>query len=141
MVWSAPFLEKYHRAPADMRRYTNDSALALLTGAGLCVRSLVRTGNDMLASGYLVGMGSQDFNHEELANPIVPHLAAAAAAAAAGSGGGRDEGAQSAVAPGRSESTAAAGTGAPSAAASSAPPRLYYGVVVLAQAPPCDAPL
>ena len=69
LIWSAPFLEKYHRAPVDTWRFTNDSAVQLLEEeAGLCVRWLVRAGNAMLTSGYLLGMGSPDFSTAELAH-------------------------------------------------------------------------
>ena len=68
LIWSAPFLEKYHRAPVDTWRFTNDSAVQLLEEeAGLCVRWLARAGNAMLTSGYLLGMGSPDFSTAELA--------------------------------------------------------------------------
>jgi len=115
LIWSAPFLEKYHRAPVDMRRYTNDSVVHLLHDeAGLCVRSIVRAGNEMLTTGYLLGMGSRDFTPTEL----------------------------------RSEETAAAAEGdsassSPSfsSVSSSSSSSLYYGVIALAQAPPCSVSL
>ena len=32
VVWSAPFLERFHRAPVDWARFTNESAAALMLG-------------------------------------------------------------------------------------------------------------
>ena len=32
VVWSAPFLERFHRAPVDWARFTNESAAALMRG-------------------------------------------------------------------------------------------------------------
>ena len=102
LIWSAPFLEKYHRAPVDTWRFTNDSAVQLLEEeAGLCVRWLVRAGNAMLTSGYLLGMGSPDFSTAELA-----HL--------------------SHYMDGDREVDDAGGAEA-----------LFFGVLALAQAPPC----
>ena len=43
VVWSAPFLEKYHMAPVDMRRYTNDSAFHLLHNQA-CIHTHTRAG-------------------------------------------------------------------------------------------------
>jgi hypothetical protein len=113
LIFSVPFLEKYHRAPVDMRRYTNESTHELLHGdAGMCVRLLVRAGDALLTTGYLLGMGSQDFTAEELAASDV----GARGLSAEDSGGG--------------EGGRGGGGGDTS-------PSLYYGVMALAQAPPC----
>jgi hypothetical protein len=67
LLWSAPFLERFHRAPIDVRRYTNESAAALLAAGGLCARAVRRAGDGLLATGYLLGMGTLDFTARELA--------------------------------------------------------------------------
>uniref|UniRef100_A0A7S0EH38 Methyltransferase type 11 domain-containing protein n=1 Tax=Hanusia phi TaxID=3032 RepID=A0A7S0EH38_9CRYP len=72
LLWTTPFLEKYHRAPADFRRYTNDTARYLIERqGGLCIRRLVLAGNPLLTSGYLMGMSSADFTEEELEGLLV----------------------------------------------------------------------
>jgi hypothetical protein len=115
LIFSVPFLEKYHRAPVDMRRYTNESTHELLNGdAGMCVRLLVRAGDALLTTGYLLGMGSQDFTAEELAASDV----SARGVSTEDSGGGEG---------GRGDGTSGGDTS----------PTLYYGVMALAQAPPC----
>ena len=77
-----------------------------------------RQPNDAMACQWRAG--SQDFSVEELAN-------SAAAAVAAGDG--------------QTEVVPPPDTFVPSTAAHSTDLQLYYGVVVLAQAPPCSGPL
>lgn len=66
LLWYAPFLTRYHRAPSDFFRYTHAGAEHVLRRAGFR-RLLIRTvGSDAISSGWLLGFGAGDFSPEQL---------------------------------------------------------------------------
>lgn len=60
VVWTAPFLEKFHLSPTDYFRFTLEGGKALLQDAGLDVVAAARGGDALLTLGSLLGFGTAD---------------------------------------------------------------------------------
>ena len=60
VLWSAPFLERYHKVPTDYFRYTIDGAQRLFLDAGFVVVVARRVGDAATTSGFLNGFGMGD---------------------------------------------------------------------------------
>ena len=70
LIWTAPFLERYHPFPGDYFRYTCDGARELLESAGLEVTDIRRMGDGLLATGYLLGFGTGDVPSASVRNSL-----------------------------------------------------------------------
>ena len=62
VVWTAPFLERFHLSPTDFFRFTVEGGKALLEDAGLAVVAAARGGDSLLTLGSLLGYGATDFD-------------------------------------------------------------------------------
>uniref|UniRef100_A0A7S3EXC4 Methyltransferase type 11 domain-containing protein n=1 Tax=Haptolina ericina TaxID=156174 RepID=A0A7S3EXC4_9EUKA len=71
LLFTAPFMEPFHRMPGDFFRYTFDGARTLFETAGLQVVAQRKIGNTMLASAHLLGFGSGDFEAGLLRRELV----------------------------------------------------------------------
>ena len=71
LYWSAPFNERFHMIPGDYFRYTVLGARQLIEDAGLKVAQIQTWGNSMITSGYMLGMGSGDFEPKYLEKHIL----------------------------------------------------------------------
>mmetsp|Transcript_14515 Transcript_14515/g.31130 ORF Transcript_14515/g.31130 Transcript_14515/m.31130 type:complete len:454 (-) Transcript_14515:313-1674(-) len=73
VIWTAPFLTRFHGAPTDYYRFTVHGAIATFEDAGFDILAASRGGNSELAIGALLGMGNADFDHSTLLqNALLP---------------------------------------------------------------------
>jgi len=64
VMWSAPFMERFHKSPQDYYRYTCDGAREIFEAAGFEVVARKQLGNREITSAFLLGMTPQDFDDD-----------------------------------------------------------------------------
>ena len=74
MLWTAPFIERYHLSPSDYFRYTANGAAALFASAGFDLEVVQTIGNSRVTSGYVMGFGTGDFGAEYLDKYLLGHV-------------------------------------------------------------------
>ena len=62
LIFTVPFLAKYHEVPKDYFRFTPDGAAAIFEDAGMKVLRRHVGGSSMYTSAYLLGFGTGDFD-------------------------------------------------------------------------------
>ena len=71
LMWTAPFMERYHKVPADYFRYTPEGALEIFQRAGFVPVAARKLGDSLVTSGYAMGFGIGDFDPAYLHKHLV----------------------------------------------------------------------
>ena len=79
LLWTAPFMERYHKVPNDYFRYTLEGALAIFERAGFQQVAARKLGDSLITSGYAMGFGISDFEPPYLQAHLMSEFTASTA--------------------------------------------------------------